>query len=197
MKTKHRRHLIALPRRFIVNVFLILDNIHGLPTMSYMPKPSPAVAEPAERALIELGQALRAQRKSLKVSASAAAEAAGVSRTTLHRVERGVPSVTLGACAAVAAALGWQLQAKASGHEDQSPLGVREGWLPVRIALADYPQLQTLAWHARGVDSLTPREALDIYERNARHLDEARLSEAEQALLTALRRALGAPTDRV
>jgi hypothetical protein len=38
-----------------------------------------------------------------------------------------------------------------------------------------------------GTDALTPAEALDIYERNARHMDTAALSAPEQALLTALR----------
>jgi transcriptional regulator with XRE-family HTH domain len=35
--------------------------------------------------------------KALKVSATTAAEAAGMSRMTLHRIERGEPSVTMGA----------------------------------------------------------------------------------------------------
>ena len=39
-------------------------------------------------------------------------------------------------------------------------------------------------------DRLTPTEALDIYERNARHLDLQAMSADEQALLQALRLAL-------
>lgn len=58
------------------------------------------------------------------------------------------------------------------------------GWIPARIRLADYPQLRSLAWHVQGIDTLTPTEALDIYERNARHLDALRLASAhEQDLL--------------
>ena len=41
-----------------------------------------------------------------------------------------------------------------------------------------------------GTDTLTPAEALGIYERNARHLDMQAMSDDEQALLQALRLAL-------
>ena len=59
-----------------------------------------------------------------------------------------------------------------------------------RVALADYPQLRALAWQVHGTDTLTPAEALGIYERNARHLDMQAMSDDEQALLAALRMAL-------
>ena len=42
-----------------------------------------------------------------------------------------------------------------------------------------------------GSEALTPIEALGIYERNARHLDMAAMSSAEQALLLALQTGLG------
>ena len=64
-------------------------------------------------------------------------------------------------------------------------------WIPVRVRLADYPQLKALAWQVHGTDTLTPVEALGIYERNARHLDMAAMSSAEQALLLALQTGLG------
>ena len=48
-----------------------------------------------------------------------------------------------------------------------------------------------LAWQVHGTDTLTPVEALGIYERNARHLDTAAMSPAEQALLQALQTGLG------
>jgi hypothetical protein len=65
------------------------------------------------------------------------------------------------------------------------------GWWPVRIALADYPQLKSLAWQVHGTDHLTPVEAFDIYERNARHLDSTNLTEQEQTLWQALQQAFG------
>jgi hypothetical protein len=59
-----------------------------------------------------------------------------------------------------------------------------------RVPLADYPQLRALAWQVHGTDTLTPAEALGIYERNARHLDMQAMSANELALLQALRLAL-------
>jgi len=67
----------------------------------------------------------------------------------------------------------------------------RTGWIPARVRLADYPQLRSLAWQVHGTETLTPHEALDIYERTARHLDAQSMSADEQALWDALRLALG------
>ena len=67
----------------------------------------------------------------------------------------------------------------------------------MRIALADYPQLKALAWQVQGTDQLTPVEAHDIYERNARHLDLATMSEDEQALRQALQEAFGKKVEHV
>jgi transcriptional regulator with XRE-family HTH domain len=135
---------------------------------------------------------VRERRKDLRVSAVAAAEAAGISRVTLHRIEKGEPAVTMGAYLRVMAALGLQL----SAGLPQAPAEVpRAGWLPARIRIADYPWLKQLAWQIHGPQELTPREALGIYERNWRHLDTATLSPAEKDLVEALRLALGADAD--
>ena len=75
------------------------------------------------------------------------------------------------------------------GQPAEAAVG-REGWIPARVRLADYPQLKQLAWQVRGVDRLTPREALDIYERNERQLDPETLTPAEAQLIEALRLAL-------
>lgn len=72
-----------------------------------------------------------------------------------------------------------------------------EGWWPVRIALADYPQLKALAWQVQGAHQLTPVEANDIYERNTRHLDLASMSLEEQALRQALQEAFGKKAEHV
>ena len=140
-----------------------------------------------------LGAQLRAQRKALHLSATVTAEAAGVSRVTLHRIEKGEPSVSMAAWCNALAALGLSLQAR-SAAEMQADSRARQvdrgGWIPARIALADYPQLRALAWQVHGTDALTPTEALGIYERNARHLDLQAMSPDEQALLHALRLAL-------
>lgn len=162
-----------------------------------MPKPAPLVPEQPAAILQALGDRIRAQRKVLRVSATAAAEAAGVSRVTLHRIEKGEPSVTMGAWVNVVAALGMQLQI---GHEDRGTAAVEADMattVPVRISLADYPQLKALAWHVHGADTLTPVEALDIYERNARHLEVAAMTPREQALWNALQQAFARGVPRV
>jgi transcriptional regulator with XRE-family HTH domain len=131
---------------------------------------------------------VRGRRKDLGVSAVAAAEAAGISRVTLHRIEKGEPAVTMGAYLRVLGALGLQL---AAGLPQEAVEGRRPGWLPARIRIADYPWLKQLAWQVHGPQELTPREALGIYERNWRHIDPATLSAAESGLVDALRLAFG------
>jgi len=148
--------------------------------------------DPCAAQLQALGAQIRAQRKALRLSATVTAEAAGVSRVTLHRIEKGEPSVTIGAWCNALAALGMSLQARSAtgAHADSAQRADRVGWIPARVVLADYPQLKSLAWQVHGTDTLTPAEALDIYERNARHLDLQAMSVEEQALLQALRLAL-------
>ena len=139
-----------------------------------------------------LGAQIRSQRKALRLSATVTAEAAGMSRVTLHRIEKGEPSVAMGAWCSAVAALGMALQARPASDDNASTAqkADRTGWIPARVPLADYPQLRSLAWQVHGTDTLTPAEALDIYERNARHLDLKAMSPNEQALLQALRLAL-------
>ncbi len=155
-----------------------------------MPARPPVITAAAADSLVHLGQQIRTQRKVLRVNATATAEAAGISRVTLHRIEKGEPAVTMGAYLNVMAALGMTLgivppdPAADAGAE-------MKGWIPARIRLADYPQLKQLAWQVQGTDELTPVEALGIYERNARHLDEAALTSQERNLIEALRLALG------
>ena len=142
--------------------------------------------------LAALGARIRAQRKALRVSATALAEAAGMSRVSVHRIEQGEPSVTMGAYLNVLAALGINISATAMGDEpSETTADDKAGWLPARIRLADFPALKQLAWQVQGVDALTPHEALGIYERNWRHLDEAALLPHERQLIDALRLALG------
>jgi len=158
-----------------------------------MPAPAPPLTEGSGVQLRSLGAQVRARPKALGVSATAAAEAAGISRVTLHRVEKGEPSVAVGAWGNVLAALGmaWQARPVSPVADVESNSEHRTGWIPARVRLADYPQLRSLAWQVHGKETLMPHEALDIYERNARHLDEQAMSADEQALRDALRLALG------
>lgn len=145
---------------------------------------SPDVAD----RLAQLGREIHAHRKSLRLSATAVAEAAGISRVTLHRIEKGEPTVTMGAYLSAMAALGLKVgPVGQAGAADARDAEDRAGWIPARIRLADYPQLARLAWQVQGAETLTPGEAWDIYERNWRHVDESGLSGRERQLIEALR----------
>ena len=157
-----------------------------------MPAAAPLIAPNAASALHALGGQLRGQRKALRISALATAGAAGLSRVTLHRIERGEPSVTMGAYLNAMAALGLDFGIPApptssAGKNDED----RKDWIPTRIRLADYPQLKQLAWQIHGINVLTPAEALSIYERNGRHLDVQAMVPRERHLVDALRLAFG------
>lgn len=135
-----------------------------------------------------LGQVIRERRKGLGISMAAAAEAAGISRFTWHRIENGEATVAIRSWLDAAAVLGMDVRIAVPAMAPAAPPDIAE-WLPLRIDLAEFPQLQRLAWQVReGVDELTPREAFGIYERNWRHVDQAALQPREQALVEALRR---------
>jgi transcriptional regulator with XRE-family HTH domain len=134
--------------------------------------------------LLAIAQQIRAHRKALGLSAEMAAESAGLSRLSWHRIERGLPGVHAGAYARALATLGltWQVGQHTPDHN---------GWIPARVRLADYPQLRQLAWQTRHTLDLPPQEAWSLYERNWRHLDQDALLPQEQQLIDALKLAFG------
>lgn len=87
--------------------------------------------------LQRLGARIKDRRKQLGVTAIICAEAAGVSRATLHRIEAGNPSVTIGAYLNVANALGTTLTVPFPTEAT--------GDVPM-VRVADYPGLRQLAW---------------------------------------------------
>lgn len=150
-----------------------------------MPAKLPFIASAAVSQLTTLGQQIRAHRKALRVSATTAAQAAGMSRVTLHRIEKGEPTVTMGAYLNAATALGLQVGLIApAGSKSAS---IQPPQMPAKVHLTDYPQLKQLAWHVQGVQTLTPLEAWKIYEGNWRHIDESALTPHERQLIEALR----------
>jgi transcriptional regulator with XRE-family HTH domain len=150
-----------------------------------MPAPSPPIGKALESVLRDLGQRLRAQRKRLGVSLTATAEAAGMSRVTLHRIERGEASVAMGAWLAAISALGLSVELL-DPRARQGSIKI-----PGKIRIAEYPQLKRLAWQLKGTTQLEPREALDLYERNWRHLDVGALGRRERELLESLQKTFG------
>ena len=75
-----------------------------------MPARAPAIVDPqAQHELTRLGALVRARRQELRIAAGSVAAAANLSRQTLHRIEHGEPSVTMGAYLNTLRALGLAL----------------------------------------------------------------------------------------
>jgi transcriptional regulator with XRE-family HTH domain len=141
----------------------------------HSPQPPPA--------LLAIGRRIHEQRKALRLGTTTTAEAAGISRVTLYRIECGEASVSIGAYLDVCAALGMQLGIVApQGTRGEAAEAAPEAF-PESIRISDYPQLGLLSWPLAAVDELAPKDALSIYERNWRHVDQLSLNEQEQALI--------------
>ena len=158
-----------------------------------MPAKLPDISTTAASNLQRLGTLLREQRKRLGVSATVAAESAGMSRITWYRIEQGNAADTMGAYMQALVVLRLELDVQQVSSDNSRVKLNKADWIPTDIALADYPQLQQLAWHVRGKEAFTlsPREALDIYERHGRHLDKTTMSPEERTLFTALHKIFG------
>lgn len=104
---------------------------------------------------------------------------------TLHRIEAGNPSVTIGAYANVAAALGVHLVV---------PVMDEPGAAPTRLLVGDYPGLRSLAWQTDSGTEITEAEALNLYERGWRHLDREALTDREKAFIQHLADTYGSGT---
>ena len=89
----------------------------------------------------------------------------------------------MGAYIGAAAALGLELEMVDPRERKRAPPARAQGAVAGRIRLADYPQLKKarLATARRG--QLTPEEALELYERNWRHVDRPRSIAHERALI--------------
>ena len=154
-----------------------------------MPAKLTTISAGVAKRATDIGKQILAHRKALGVSATTAAEAAGMSRVTWYRIEKGVTSITLGAFLSTLDVLGLDLRI----NQSTAPPDVSDNdrtsteSVPVHIALDDYPQLKQLAWQIHGVDVLSPRETLTIYERNWRHLDFEAMEPHERNLVDALR----------
>ena len=147
-----------------------------------MPATSPPIDNSAQANLTALGRKIRARRQQLRVSMATTAEAAGISRVTLHRIERGGPAVTMGAYLNVVTSLGMRLDTtedvgmpSASSQTEPAP-----ATSVTTIRIGDYPQLRQIAWQLSEGTEITEIEALQLYERNWRHLDQAAMLRREQ-----------------
>ena len=134
--------------------------------------------------LIRLGAQITARRKVLKVRAQICAEVAGISRVTLHRIEKGEPAVSIGAYLQVCEALGLQLTLSPLPEQDGDD-NLRDQEMPY-IRIKDYPQLKALAWQLKDDEYITEAEAMAIYERNKRFLDLNQIQASERKLMERL-----------
>lgn len=96
---------------------------------------SKALPLPVGRALTRLGTDVRDARRRRRIPTATMAERAGISRTTLHKVERGDPGVSLGIYATVLFVLGLEerLAELADPRNDTVGLDLEAEALPKRI----------------------------------------------------------------
>jgi transcriptional regulator with XRE-family HTH domain len=136
--------------------------------------------------LATIGRKIREQRKALKLGSTTTAEAAGISRVTLYRIECGEASVSMGAYLSTIAALGMKIEIAIPEEATQKILEAPKEAFADSIRISDYAQLRQLSWHLAGLDEIAPKDALSIYERNWRHIDQQAMDKHEQALISHL-----------
>ena len=90
---------------------------------------------PVKRALRKLGQDIRDARRRRRIPVAIMAQRASISRTTLNKLEKGDPGVSLGIYATVLFALGMvdKLADLADSRHDTVGLELEEEHLPKRI----------------------------------------------------------------
>ena len=59
------------------------------------------------------------------------------------------------------------------------------------IVIGDFPQLRLIAWNRNPQEAISGEEALDLYERNWRFVDETAMTPDERAVLDRLIRDYG------
>lgn len=84
-----------------------------------MPRKPPIVFPQEQRLLSALGERLRLARKRRKLSNAVVAQRAGISRTTLYKVEAGDAGATLGSYVRVLAVLGLEGDLNQLGADDK------------------------------------------------------------------------------
>ncbi|HEX7082380.1 MAG TPA: helix-turn-helix domain-containing protein [Gammaproteobacteria bacterium] len=94
-----------------------------------------ALPLPVRRALRKLGQDVRQARLRRRLPAAVVAERASISRTTLFKLEKGEPGVSIGIVATVlfVLGLGERLSELADVRHDEHGLALEEERLPQRI----------------------------------------------------------------
>lgn len=133
--------------------------------------------------LASLGQRILLQRKKLKVATESVALAAAISRITLHRIEKGEPSVSMGAYISVIIALGLNLSIQEVAPKLNDAEKEKN---PCEIAIKDYPQLKLISWQLKDDAVLNALEAKNMYERNQKYILFNEMTEHEKKLIKQL-----------
>ena len=98
-----------------------------------MVKKSPVIMPKTLEVLVQMGAQIRMARLRRKLSSKLVAERAGISRQTLTAIERGTPSVSIGAYAAVLHALnGMDLDLLLIAKDDELGRKLQDLALPTR-----------------------------------------------------------------
>jgi transcriptional regulator with XRE-family HTH domain len=84
-----------------------------------MPRKPPPIFPQEQRLLSDLAERLKLARKRRRLSSAVVAQRAGISRTSLHKVETGDPGATLGTYLRVLAALGLEGDINALAADDK------------------------------------------------------------------------------
>jgi transcriptional regulator with XRE-family HTH domain len=98
-------------------------------------RPNYSLPLPVQRTLSKLGQDIRDARLRRRIRAAVLAERASISRSTLHKIEKGDRGVSIGIVATVLFALGMseRLADVADIRHDQRGLALDQERLPQRI----------------------------------------------------------------
>lgn len=87
--------------------------------IAVMPRKPPIVFPQEQRLLTALGERLRLARLRRKLSNAVVSQRAGISRTTLYKVEAGDPGATLGSYVRVLAVLGLEADLETLAADDK------------------------------------------------------------------------------
>lgn len=120
-------------------------------------------SESTEHLTRQLGNALRAERKRLRMTQVELAQRAGMGRQKMIQLEQGKPGVALAAYVAAVDAL-----------------GLVPGIKPAEVRLVEYPQLKRVTWHRPDAETVTERDALALYERHWDLIDHDQMTARER-----------------
>ena len=97
-----------------------------------MPRKMRTLLPALQRLLVSVGENIRFARLRRKYSAAIVAERAGINRNTLRAIERGDPSVMIGAYAKVMFCLGLEKDLSLLAHDDELGRKLQDANLPVK-----------------------------------------------------------------